>query len=310
MGLLEFNNSAECPKIYDANVFAAGNALQGLWALLALWFLYLFCCKLKLTPGIYLWLFFYTLGFVLWIFTKVLQDWSEFSLKCVITGALAFFCLIFDSLTMMGVTLDRCLAVTSRKKCGLNRCQICVFAAVSCFLSLLAALANALTAGQAAELGFQGNESFKCKPAATAEAYRGQLSSKGGLCFFFIIVAVLLTAITVYKVLRTKLQKKLPICINIIFVTLVNCLVWGAVTVTAFIQTQSQNLSVCPTKQSSLYYPYFLQLGVILILLVYLYSSRHLRGALQSALQQVKLTKKIKTFSTSSVCIIFYIVSS
>ncbi|AAC58061.1 A5 [Alcelaphine gammaherpesvirus 1] len=277
------NSSLNCTAIHDQTVLILGQVFNSVWLFISVIFLYIFACKLCFRPRIYLWLSFYTLGFMLWVLCKVLQEYVTGKFKCVITNCIGDFCLVFLSCIMLGIMLDRYLKIQGTLRGGMKDIHIGIFVSASCFGSLMIALLDGLHMGDSEKLQFNGTESFKCLPATSVSSYKAQLMFKSIFCIICIIMCLILTCLTAKKVLGTRLRKKYVIVGNVGLLSFVNILLWVMIACGLLKQALESNLSLCPTKQSTYIYPYTMPVTVIFVLVIYLFSSTHMKNAMRKS---------------------------
>ncbi|AIA62051.1 A5 [Alcelaphine gammaherpesvirus 2] len=277
------NFTLNCTAIYEPTVFILGQVFYGIWLLISIIFLYIFALKLYFRPRIYLWLFFYTLGFMLWVMCKIMQEHLNGAYKCVITNCLKNFCLVFLSLMVIGIMLDRYCKVRGPIGGGMADTHIGLFIGASGLGAFMIALLDGLYMGQEDALKFNGTESFKCLPAASTTSYKAQLMFKSIFCIICIIFSLVLTCLTAKRILETKLRKKYVIVVNITLLCFVNILVWMMVAGGMLKQASDPNLSLCPTKQYTYIYPYSMPVTVVIVLLLYLFSSRHIKEVMRKS---------------------------
>nr|WOZ69458.1 Ov5 putative G-protein coupled receptor (GPCR) [Ovine gammaherpesvirus 2] len=289
-----------CTVLYDPNLLYLGKTFSFLWVAVSLLFLYLFACKLKFTPHIYLWLSFYIVGFLVWLCSKLLQDAVESGYKCLIINCLGSFCLIFLSLIMLGIMLDRYIKLQWVTRSGMNRNHVLLCVCLVFLIAVLVACLDGISMGSPDALQFNGTESFKCRPAATLSAFKVQLYYKTAFCLLCTVVALVLTGLTVHKILGTSLKKKHVAIINILSVTAANVTVWVFVCFGLLKQAFDENLSLCPSTASTFIYPYAMQVTVIVILFVYMYTSQHIKGALVSTKQSISAETKKLSFKSAT----------
>nr|AAO12302.1 hypothetical v-GCR [Porcine lymphotropic herpesvirus 3] len=273
--------NATCRAVYNATVFWIGNTVQFLVLLASLFFLWLFACRARFKPQSNLWLSVYVLAYLFAIVSRLIQDFSTWPWKCTLTECMLLFSMLLTSAIVVGMTFDRCVTLWRGSKGGMTVVQILVFVAVSTLFCLLAVVANLISFGENyAALGFDGNESFKCRQATSVDSLKNKYVLKAvyfSLCMLIVLVA---TFLTVCKILHTKLKRKTEIVVNLIIVNLLICFTWLVMIISSLVQAVTL-VDTCPSAFATGIGAYLMQLTVLGILLMFLFASQHLRKVLR-----------------------------
>ncbi|AAO12355.1 hypothetical v-GCR [Porcine lymphotropic herpesvirus 2] len=280
LDLKNMTGNQTCPDVYNAAVFWIGNVIQFLVVIAALFFLWLFVFKARLRPTSNIWLAFYVLAYLFAILSRILQDFAGWTWKCVLTECMLLFSMLLTSAVVVGMSIDRCLTLFRGSRGGMAPWQILVFVLACTILCMIFAVANFLSFGtDYAVLSFEGNEAFKCRQGISVESLKLKFILRGVYFIICLLIVLLVTIYTLWKILLSKLKQKKAVACNLILVNLLICGTWVVLIFSSL--KQAANLQdTCPSSFATGIGAYLMQLTVLCILAVFVVASRHLKRVL------------------------------
>ncbi|BBB06460.1 hypothetical protein [Rhinolophus gammaherpesvirus 1] len=271
------NIFSTCYTFNNPKIIPYGTAVECVFLCVVLYMVYIFAIKTRFRPSSNIWLFCGCCLIILWICTKISQDYIDpaFKFKCVITENMVIFCSLFGSSLNVGMCVDRCRAVYSCMSGGtMSPTKICLYTCVMGFVCLLVICGNVVEmTSQEVEVY---NSSFTgCFNAATHEAYNIKNILKMLINSIFVIVVVTSTMLTVKKIMSTNLRKKVSICVNVILVTLPITFIWLVSIYYSYWEVRKKIF--CPKLPAGNIFIYLSSLPMLLMLLVYLFTGENLK---------------------------------
>lgn len=260
--------------------FLIGVCLQAITLFSLFLLIFYFAIKTRFTPKVHIWLTWSCVAFQLWLAGNLVADLMTSDYKCYVSESLMFLSLVLGSLLQVGLCIDRFLSVNSKKPGGgMTDIQIhkCIFAlfAVSLFLMILNLVE--LKMGNLDDL--LNKNITGCVSSSTVESHEVKLYCKGFFNIVCLCLTIIFTALTIWKILKTKLNKKKKIVGSLIFMTAAMSFAWMSAIVANLTKLNDEK-PLCPMHASGRLGHYLTGLPVFLVFIIHLYFSWNLRKQL------------------------------
>lgn len=266
---------ANCYSHYNPNIIFSGTIIECIFLSIVLYMMYFFAFKAKFKPSSNIWLFCGSFIIVLWICVKLVQDYIEFSSKCLITENLVLFCSLFGSSLNVGMCIDRCRAVYSHMtNGGMKPTRICLYICISASICLLIVTANSIEM-VSQEVDVYNNTFLGCFQSASAYAQSVKSILKVIVNGMFVIIVVTSTILTVKKILKTSLRKKVFICVNVVMVTMPITFIW--ITSICYTIWEIMRRMFCPKLPTGNIFIYLTSLPMLIMLFIYMFTGENLK---------------------------------
>lgn len=268
-----------------------GLILEGVIVLLLFLLIYYFAFKTKCKPKVHLWLAWACFCFACWMVGQMIGDNVISPYTCYFSENIILFGLFLGSLIQIGISTDRLISVYSKKTGGglslsqINKSILCMI-----LITLLIVILNVIELN----IGTLDDEINKyisgCASASTYETNTTKLWFKGLFYLFCCFITVVLTIVTVFKILKTKIRRKKKILLNLICVTLATCFAWISASIVNLTKL-NHSKPLCPSASLGRLGHHLLGIPVLLVFAFHMFFSWHLRNPI---LLQEQSTPKSK----------------